>query len=188
MLKVGLGILVSVLILVGCDSNDEKLTELQSYKWLGESCLQAQDKNGTLQDIWYKNLVSFTIDDQVLMSSDVYSDANCTKKFSGAEESNPVVVYSSFYDNGEVEFVNDYKIHDIVIEANLKDTKEIVEGKYAINEEGRLCFSQMLYFSECDGSIPASPDFKCSEDHFLGYVTYLDRDISYDSCFMKNLL
>ena len=191
MKKIGLGLLLSVWIFVGCGSNDEdnQLSALQSNKWIAESCTQGQDENGSLVDKWYMLLLSFTSDDKVIGNAISYSDKDCTDQLSRESVSNTFVIYSGFYDNGEVEVYNEYKIHDIVVETSLAGSPTVVEAKYAISDSGRVCFSTMLYFSECDylnqpNAIP-DPNHICSNQHTIGYNTLLPDEISYDSCFKQ---
>jgi len=73
-------LVLSLILLSGCgggDSNNTDTTSSLVGVWVTESCEQASDSNGTLQNIWIKGLYEFTNQGKVLLGKELYLDSNC---------------------------------------------------------------------------------------------------------------
>jgi len=156
MSKLGLSILVSILMLVGCGnkSEEKEVATLEDNVWVSEACedIVQIDNNSVVHIVGSdKKTYQFTDDNQIYVGSNVYSDENCTE-FTGRYA--PEQLYGgsfNYYDMGEIDTNDQYIKHGLRISLSEGPIK-IDDIKNGINKDAfyaitanRVCFSKSIF-------------------------------------------
>jgi len=149
MSKVGVSILMSIFILVGCGNNSEEneVAILENQKWIDEKCQFPGliDENGIVS---YKDIFKFNeVDNKISIERENYRDTNCTDLV----YINTSKEYWTYYDLGIETTQNDYDIHNMSLEylpgsVAIDDIKNGIskDAHYAISHN-RVCFSESFF-------------------------------------------
>jgi len=201
MSKVGLSILVSIFMFVGCANNSEEneVATLQDNIWVSKYCEEVIiiDVDGIAHNVGSnKKSYQFTDDNQIYVGSNVYSDENCTE-FTGRYA--PEQLYSrslNYYDMGEIDTNNNYIKHGLRISLS-EGPIEIDDIKNGINKDAfyaiatdRVCFSKSIFAGapyvyeagvDTNGNVYSSAYL----GFFIDSLTDRTDEIDFENCLMK---
>lgn len=130
-------------MLSGCGGGDSNNTSPLIGIWITESCEQASDNNGTLQNIWLKGLFEFTNQGKILIGNEIYSDSNCITQTNNTPLTEVIPV--TYQDHGSQTLQEGIEGGGLLIETGTGNQILSIDAFYTINNNS-LCFSDVFTF------------------------------------------
>ena len=142
MKQTGITIVLSILILSGCD-NDDNNSPLLGI-WQTEVCEQTTDSNNQPLDSWVKGIYEFTVQGTIRLGHYLYTDSNCSL-LSISHEPTELPDPVTFQDKGQQLLQEGINGGSLYIEMPNPNQMQTFDGFYTINN-GSLCFSEAFIF------------------------------------------
>lgn len=141
------GILSSLilLLLTGCENNNNGDQSPLLGAWVTESCDQASDSNGAPIDLWVKGLYEFTAQDTIRFGHEGYSDSNCTILVTTSTTPSEVGFSTAYQDLGSQMLQEGVNGGGLLIGVSTGGEYLPIDGYYIINNNS-LCFSDVFTF------------------------------------------